>query len=145
MPAQSPPGEPRFDTALPMQLVLAPAARAPMAALASLLPGSVVLLDHIKSDADVDVDGEADAVGVQARVDVCDIAVAHDVTHTAQFVALLVLVWLAVDPYVPKPERMNPGTNLKGLVSTRSLIDLSPTLVKVMCVGTAIYVARLLA
>jgi type III secretion protein U len=56
-------------------------------------------------------------------------------------VAMQVRGVFSMEPMSPKPERMNPGTNLKRLVSTRNLIDLSKTLVKVMCVGTAIYVS----
>jgi type III secretion protein U len=47
----------------------------------------------------------------------------------------------SMEPMAPKPERMNPGTNLKRLVSTRGLIDLSKTLVKVSCIGMALYVS----
>jgi flagellar motor switch/type III secretory pathway protein FliN len=71
----SPSGGPRFDPALPMRLVLAEAPRVPMAALAALLPGSVVLLDRIDSGSDAD--GDADASGLRARLVVCDSAVAH--------------------------------------------------------------------
>jgi flagellar motor switch/type III secretory pathway protein FliN len=74
---KSPRGDPRFDPALPMQLVLAEAPRVPTAALAGLLPGSVVLLDRIDSEADGDVDADADASGLQARLVVCDSTVAH--------------------------------------------------------------------
>lgn len=61
----------RFDPALPMRLVLAEAPRVSMAALAGLLPGSVILLDRIGGDAD----GDGDASGLQARLVVCDSAV----------------------------------------------------------------------
>ncbi len=56
-------------------------------------------------------------------------------------VAMQVRGVFSMDPIAPKPERLNPGTNLKRLVSTRSLIDLSKTLVKVTCIGAAIYVS----
>jgi flagellar motor switch/type III secretory pathway protein FliN len=80
---KSPRGDPRFDPALPMRLVLAEAPRVSTAALAGLLPGSVVLLDRIDSDADGDGDGDGDGdadgdtAGLQARLVVCDSAVAH--------------------------------------------------------------------
>jgi type III secretion protein U len=56
-------------------------------------------------------------------------------------VAMQVRGVFSMEPLSPKPERLNPGTNLKRLISTRNLIDLSKTLVKVTCVGTAIYVS----
>ena len=74
---KSPRGDPRFDPALPMRLVLAEAPRVPTAALAGLLPGSVVLLDRIDSDADDDGDVDADASGLHAQLVVCDSTVAH--------------------------------------------------------------------
>ena len=70
---EQPHGDPRFDPALPMRLVLAEAPRVPTAALAGLLPGSVVLLDRIEGD----VDGDDDVSGLQARLVVCNSAVAH--------------------------------------------------------------------
>jgi flagellar motor switch/type III secretory pathway protein FliN len=81
VPAQvAPPSSPkpprdgkRFDPALPMRLVLAEAPQVPTAALAALLPGSVVLLDRI----DGDTDGKADASGLRARLVVCNSALAH--------------------------------------------------------------------
>jgi type III secretion protein U len=56
-------------------------------------------------------------------------------------VAMQVRGVFSMDPMSPKPERLNPGTNLKRLVSTRSMIDLTKTLIKVGCIGTAIYVS----
>jgi flagellar motor switch/type III secretory pathway protein FliN len=69
-----------FDPVLPMRLVLAEAPRVGVAALAGLLPGSVVLLDRIDggrdgdgdTDADVDPDNRTDTFGLQARLVVCD-------------------------------------------------------------------------
>ncbi len=85
-------GDPCFDPALPMRLVLAQAQQVPTAALAALLPGSVVLLDRIGRDADADADdddddddddadvgtdvgADVDAYGLQARLLICDSAV----------------------------------------------------------------------
>jgi type III secretion protein U len=45
------------------------------------------------------------------------------------------------DPITPKPERLNPGSNLKRLVSTRNLVDLAKTLFKVGCVSTVVWLA----
>jgi flagellar motor switch/type III secretory pathway protein FliN len=72
---EQPRGDPCFDPALPMRLVLAEASRVPAVALAALMPGSVVLLDRIEGDADGDSD--TDASGLQARLVICDSAVAH--------------------------------------------------------------------
>lgn len=71
----------RFDPALPMHLVLAEARGVSLGELARLLPGSVVLLDHIDSNADSNIDGDVagdiHASGLRARLVVCDSAVAH--------------------------------------------------------------------
>jgi type III secretion protein U len=56
-------------------------------------------------------------------------------------IAMQVRGVFSMEPMTPKPERLNPGTNLKRLVSPKSLIDLTKTLVKVTCIGTAIYVS----
>ena len=80
-------GDPRFNPALPLRLVLAEALRVPLTELAGLLPGSVVLLDRIDSDVEVDADGESDTdtdtdsdgntSGLQARLLVCGSAIAR--------------------------------------------------------------------
>jgi type III secretion protein U len=44
----------------------------------------------------------------------------------------------SMDPLVPKAERLNPGANLKRLVSSRNLIDLVKTLSKVVLIGLAV-------
>ena len=56
-------------------------------------------------------------------------------------IALQVRGVFSMEPLAPKPERLNPGQNLKRLVSTRNLIDLAMTLVKVTCIGAALYVS----
>lgn len=47
----------------------------------------------------------------------------------------------SMEPLSPKAERLNPGANLKRLVSTRNLYDLVKVLAKVSLVGCAVYVA----
>jgi type III secretion protein U len=48
---------------------------------------------------------------------------------------------LSAEPMTPKAERLNPGANLKRLVSTRNLYDLIKILAKVLLVGAAVYLA----
>lgn len=47
---------------------------------------------------------------------------------------------LSADPLTPKAERLNPGANLKRLVSTRNLYDLVKILVKVLLISSVVYV-----
>lgn len=54
--------------------------------------------------------------------------------------ALQVRGVFSIDPLLPKGERINVGANLKRLVSSRNLIDLTKTLVKVLLIGTAVFV-----
>lgn len=55
--------------------------------------------------------------------------------------ALQVRGVFSMDPLLPKAERMNPGANLKRLFSSRNLVDLTKTLVKVTIIGVAVYVS----
>jgi type III secretion protein U len=48
---------------------------------------------------------------------------------------------LSAEPMVPKAERLNPGANLKRLVSTRNFYDVIKISIKVLLVGTAVYLA----
>jgi flagellar biosynthesis protein FlhB len=47
----------------------------------------------------------------------------------------------SMDPITPKPERINPGTNLKNLFSTRNAFNAVKTLIKVAITGAIIYYA----
>jgi type III secretion protein U len=52
--------------------------------------------------------------------------------------ALQVRGVLSLEPLIPKAERLNPADNLKRLVSSRNLIDLAKTSVKVLLIGIAV-------
>jgi flagellar biosynthesis protein FlhB len=41
----------------------------------------------------------------------------------------------SVDPLTPKPERLNPASNLKRLFSSRNIVDVMKTLIKVSVIG----------
>jgi flagellar biosynthesis protein FlhB len=45
----------------------------------------------------------------------------------------------SLDPIKPKPERLNPGTNLKNLFSSKTVIGLLKTLLQVLIVGAMVF------
>jgi flagellar biosynthesis protein FlhB len=45
----------------------------------------------------------------------------------------------SLDPIKPKPERINPGANLKNLFSTRNVFNAVKTLIKVLITGLIVY------
>jgi flagellar biosynthesis protein FlhB len=51
------------------------------------------------------------------------------------FNAMQVRGIFSADPLTPKAERLNPGANLKRLFSSRNLVDLVKTLIKVAVIG----------
>lgn len=55
--------------------------------------------------------------------------------------ALQVRGVFSLDPLLPKAERLSPGANLKRLFSSRNLVDLAKTLVKVVVIGVSVLVA----
>jgi type III secretion protein U len=59
--------------------------------------------------------------------------------------ALQVRGVLSIEPLVPKAERLNPADNLKRLFSSRNLIDLAKSGVKVLLIGTAVALTLKLA